>query len=242
LKLTSLYTIGQSDNYEDCLDPSCRVDKHLVFDFPMGVLEVKQAFTSYQEMERLRLPVWVEDMRASGLVIEVEKFSKYLTGIAIMHVDVLDEIPSWLKSVKMFLDIEVARAGKDLFLADSRNYGYLKFEEDLSDVPLPTRIEPRTFMANERTMLKWSRMSFLALSVGLALVGFKHEPISGSILAFFGLLLLCRCYYMYNIRLKLIKNGDVHGDWSDDISSHVLMGMLIVPATIYFTRQVYQVF
>merc|ERR1719335_1144684 len=82
-------------------------------------------------------------------------------------------------------------------------------------------------------MLKWSRMSFLALTVGLALVGFKHEPISGSIMAFFGLLLLCRSYYIYNRRLALIKAGDIHGNWSDDISSHVLMGMLIIPATKY---------
>jgi len=237
LKLTSLKDV----DYESCLDPNSKVDKHLIFDFPMGVLEVKQAFKTYDEFEALELPSWVTELREEGLIIEVEKFSKYLTGISIMHVDVLDEIPSWLKSVKMFLDIEVARMGRDT-LSDSKSVDYMAVDENLSDVPLPKRVEPRIYMANERTMLKWVRMSFLGVSVGLALVGFNHEPVAGSILAILGLILLCRAYWIYDRRLKFIRSGDIHGKWVDEISTHLLMAMLVVPATIYLCRQVYEVF
>merc|ERR1719204_715173 len=237
LKLTNL----EKQSYSDCLNPTKQFDPHLVFDFPMSILEVKQAFNDFEEFDTLELPPWIKEMRDSGLIIEVEKFSKYLTGISIMHVDVLHEIPSWLKSVKMFLDIEVARGGKSL-MSDSKAISYMRVDENLSDVPLPTRVEPRIFMANERTMLKWVRMSFLGLTVGLALMGFGHEPISGSILSFFGLILLCRAYWIYVKRLRFIKSGDIHGQWTDEISTHILMAMLVIPATIYLCRQVYQVF
>jgi len=237
LKLTSLN--GRS--YQDCLDPSAKIDKTVIFDFPLAILEVKQAFKTSEEFDNLEIPDWVKEIQDAGLAIEVEKFSKYLTGVAIMHVDVLDEIPSWLKAVQMFLDIEVARAGKDM-ISDSKSVGYMAVDENLSDVPLPKRVEPRIYMANERTMLKWTRMSFLGLVVGLALMGAQHEPISGAVLAILGIFLLCRAYYVYGRRLQNIKDGNIHGKWVDEISTHLLMAMLIIPAVIYVCRQVYQVF
>lgn len=218
--------------YENCLDPSKKINSHLVFKFPLGILEVKQAFKSFEEMEMLELPDWVINLQENGLIIEVEKFSKYLTGVSVMHVDVLDEIPSWLQSVKMFLDIEIAKQGQK-WLSESTTKQYIQFDQDISDVPLPKKIEPRTFMANERTLLKWIRMSFLALTVGLALIGLNHEPITGTILASFGLVLCLRTYYVYQRRLELIKLGDLHLNWEDRWSPRLLILMLVVPVSAY---------
>eukprot|EP00494_Astrolonche_serrata_P009204 UN09255 len=60
-----------------------------------------------------------------------------------MHLDILDEIPSCLTAIKMFMDTEVARQGRSLYLENSARE-FLQFDNALSDVPLPKKTEPRT--------------------------------------------------------------------------------------------------
>eukprot|EP00494_Astrolonche_serrata_P003616 UN03623 len=50
-----------------------------------------------------------------------------------MHLDILDEIPSWLTAIKMFMDTEVARQGRSLYLEIVP--GSFAFDNALSDVP-----------------------------------------------------------------------------------------------------------
>ena len=71
-----------------------------------------------------------------------------------------------------------------------------KFDEDTAE-PLANPVEPRVFMANERTMLKYTRMAFYGLALGLALIGLQHAPTAGTVLGFLALLILLRAYWVY---------------------------------------------
>eukprot|EP00494_Astrolonche_serrata_P033924 UN34193 len=94
-------------SYKESLDPSCKVDENLILRFPLGILEVKQAFNNYHELENLVLPDWVALMCEQGLCIEVEKFSKYITGVSVLHSKIVTDIPSWIEPAKQFMDVEI---------------------------------------------------------------------------------------------------------------------------------------
>jgi SPX domain protein involved in polyphosphate accumulation/uncharacterized membrane protein YidH (DUF202 family) len=73
--------------------PSEGVDSNEIINFPWAVLEVK--LTGGQ-------PPWVETLLESGLLHEMDKFSKFSHGIATLYEKsgALSELPYWIKSIK----------------------------------------------------------------------------------------------------------------------------------------------
>ena len=94
------------------------------------------------------------------------------------------------------------------------------------------RVEPRTFLANERTFLKWIRLAALASITGLALISLNHEPFSGLLLLFLSLILSIRVYQTYMKRIDIIINRK-QGTWVDEFDSKLLMVTLLLPMVTY---------
>jgi hypothetical protein len=56
--------------------------------FPYAILEVKL-------QDREASPAWVHELKTSGVLVEVPKFSKFLHGMALLNPDKIREVPSW---------------------------------------------------------------------------------------------------------------------------------------------------
>eukprot|EP00484_Ammonia_sp_Unknown_P010381 CAMPEP_0197074838 /NCGR_PEP_ID=MMETSP1384-20130603/211307_1 /TAXON_ID=29189 /ORGANISM="Ammonia sp." /LENGTH=601 /DNA_ID=CAMNT_0042513679 /DNA_START=60 /DNA_END=1863 /DNA_ORIENTATION=- len=78
-------------------------------------------------------------------------------------------------------------------------------EEDLKEI-VPMNVEPRSYMANERTFLKWMRMSALTTLVGMILLAMRHEPVTGVLLIILSIFVLIRSYHEYYKRNEVLVN------------------------------------
>ena len=214
--------------FEEALDPSVPVPSYKTFCFPLGILEVKLAFESFDEIDDLEMPSWVYAMQNAGFIIQVDKFSKYCTGISVMKLGKIHRVPSWIAAVKTLMEVELARKGQEWFGMDK-----LPKWEIEENITIPTRVEPREFMANERTLLKWVRMCFLALFVGLGLLGFQYEPVTGSVLIIFSLIILFRSYWMYHIRLNMLKERNFQDPFHDNWGPPLLVALFVLPTLTY---------
>jgi len=200
------------------------------FVFPLGILEVKMAFdpNTRNPREVLRLPEWVESMMADGTITRVHKFSKYLTGVAMLHCDEITRVPAWLEACRSMIAVEMFKHGTEV-LGSTDTY--------VVQIPQAKVVEPRTYMANERTFLKWSRMCFLAFFVGLGLFGAGIDPVTGIVLAVCSLLILFRAYYVYRERLKMIQSDKYREDFHDKLGPHLLMILFVVPTVVFIINQ-----
>ena len=167
-------------------------------------------------------------MQNAGFIIQVDKFSKYCTGISVMKLGTIHRVPSWIAAVKTLMEVELARKGQEWFGTDK-----LPQWEIRESGTIPTRVEPREFMANERTLLKWVRMCFLALFVGLGLLGFQYEPVTGSVLIIFSLIILFRSYWMYRIRLKMLIERNFQDPFHDPWGPPLLVALFVLPTITY---------
>ena len=71
------------------------LEPHEMLRFPYAVFEMKVASSSgYAD-----LPMWVESMKQDGLLLEMHKFSKYLTGCATLMAWRVHSVPGWLDFV-----------------------------------------------------------------------------------------------------------------------------------------------
>merc|ERR1719436_1677532 len=102
-----------------------------------------------------------------------------------------------------------------------------KAEQLVIKMPQTKVIEPRTFMANERTFLKWCRICFLAFFVAQRLFGTGIDPITGIVLALCSLLILIRSYMVYLDRLKMIQSDKYRETFHDKYGPHLLMILFI---------------
>ena len=217
--------------FDEALDPSKELPNYKIFHFPLGILEVKLAFNDFSEISTLQMPKWIYAMQNSGHIIQVDKFSKYCTGVAVMNLGAINRVPSWIAAVKTLMEIELAKKGNEWFGTDKEPKW--KIEENLS---IPLRCEPREFMACERTLLKWVRMCFLALFVGLGLLGFQYEPVTGIILIIFSLIILFRSYYMYHIRLTAMINKNFEDPFHDPWGPPLLVILFVLPTLTYLAN------
>jgi len=214
--------------WEQALDPSVAVEPFKTFCFPLGVLEVKLYLDTFDDINHVAKPDWIKAMQNAGLIIEVDKFSKYCTGVSVMNLGKIVRVPSWIAAVKTLMEVELARKGQEWFSLDKLPKWTIQ-----ENVSVPTRVEPREFMANERTLLKWVRMCFLALFVGLGLLGFQYEPITGSVLIIFSLILLFRSYWMYRIRLKMLLERNFQDIFHDPWGPPLLVALFLLPTITY---------
>jgi len=104
-------------------------------------------------------------------------------------------------------------------------------EEEMKEV-VPMNVEPRSYMANERTFLKWMRMSALTTLVGMILLAMKHEPVTGVLMILLSLFVLLRSYWQYYKRNEVLVNRAAH-NWIDHMGAGLLVLSLFLPMTTY---------
>jgi len=104
-------------------------------------------------------------------------------------------------------------------------------EEDLKEI-VPMNVEPRSYMANERTFLKWMRMSALTTLVGMILLAMRHEPVTGVLLIILSIFVLIRSYHEYYKRNEVLVNR-IDYKWIDNLGPPLLLLSLFVPMITY---------
>jgi uncharacterized membrane protein YidH (DUF202 family) len=160
--------------------------------FPYAVLEVKLAVAD------AATDPWIEHILSTFRVVKVYKFSKYIHGCATLMPHAVYKLPHWFDDDDVgerrakaadaptrrfaysgsFADLLRATITTALGL---RKNGVSKDESRSSsdgeppDVEAPQRhvpvkVEPKTFFANERTLLQWLSMAILLLFLGLGLM------------------------------------------------------------------------
>ena len=103
---------------------------------------------------------------------------------------------------------------------------------------IPMNVEPRSYMANERTWLKWMRMGAFTILVGMILIGMGHEPVTGIILVLLSIAVMCRSYLEYNMRNRCLTARKDH-NWIDPIGPKLLMLSFLLPCFTYFAYLIY---
>jgi SPX domain protein involved in polyphosphate accumulation len=77
-------------------DPNTAVPLNEITRFPHAVLEVK-----LQLLDADKTPQWVNDMLASGSLLEVHKFSKFIHGGAVLMPEDVRSVPYWIDDVTL---------------------------------------------------------------------------------------------------------------------------------------------
>jgi uncharacterized membrane protein YidH (DUF202 family) len=102
---------------------------------------------------------------------------------------------------------------------------------DLPEV-VPMSVEPRSYMANERTFLKWMRMGALTAFLGMVLLSFKHEPVTGIVLMLFSVLVVIRSFHEYRRRTESLVDRVDH-NWDDAFGAKLMLISLLLPMCTY---------
>jgi len=126
------------------------------------------------------------------------------------------------------IGIEIARRGMDIM-------GSL--EPCTLVIPDLLETEPRIFMANERTYLKWARMCFIVLLLGMGMVRAGIEPTMGIVMIVFSVMILFRAFYIFKVRMEMIKDNEFDRyPFYDRYNPHFLMIMLVVAAVVVIVK------
>lgn len=86
-----------------------------------------------------------------------------------------------LQSSKLYGDV----AAKRLDAINNPSHG--------KSIVVPMRVEPRSYFSNERTFLKWLRISMLLSLLGVGLIEWATEVVNGVFLIIAGTILMLRC-------------------------------------------------
>ncbi|KAK6588160.1 G-associated signal transduction [Cryptosporidium xiaoi] len=94
------------------------------------------------------------------------------------------------------------------------------------------RVEPKTFFANERTLLQWMNMSVLLATISISLLSFGTQigQICGLIMAPVGIFFIGYSYYIYIKRNKALENKEPIS-YNDKFGPTLLVLCLIVSLT-----------
>mmetsp|Transcript_49922 Transcript_49922/g.114443 ORF Transcript_49922/g.114443 Transcript_49922/m.114443 type:complete len:642 (-) Transcript_49922:22-1947(-) len=166
--------------------------------FPHGVLEVKLQLAGNQTT-----PDWVADLLDSGLLIEVNKFGKFVHGLAaLLPASRVKELPYWFNQVNLEEQDAEAEGAKlknsKSHKADRTQQERIVYKEpETSSLqylaklflqwskPKPFQkvvtgklvVEPKVYFANERTFLVWGSLctQLGSISVGILAISF-HRP------------------------------------------------------------------
>ena len=131
------------------------------------------------------------------------------------------------------MQIELAQRGREWLGLNRAKSDKLEWDKLKNEIVLPRRHEPRAYLANERTFIKWIRMCFLSLFVGFALLGFQYEPITGVILIIFSLIVMLRAYYVFKVRLWHLEQWEFEKPFYDTIGPELLLCLFVFPLISY---------
>eukprot|EP00614_Pseudopedinella_elastica_P010020 CAMPEP_0172590006 /NCGR_PEP_ID=MMETSP1068-20121228/8496_1 /TAXON_ID=35684 /ORGANISM="Pseudopedinella elastica, Strain CCMP716" /LENGTH=804 /DNA_ID=CAMNT_0013385687 /DNA_START=190 /DNA_END=2604 /DNA_ORIENTATION=- len=96
-------------------DPTKAVPVDEITRFPHAVLEVKLEIA-----EGASTPDWVKEILASGMVVEVFKFSKFIHGCAVLMQDDVQAVPYWVDDPSLNPSIEASHGSALLGASEGR--------------------------------------------------------------------------------------------------------------------------
>lgn len=195
-----------------CEWPFRRLPREDVIRFPYAILEVKT-----QGVDE-RNPQWIEDIVNSSYVEHVHKYSKFMHGVALLNRQI-DVIPYWLPQMKTdirkdpFHPIKELKIMKNNVLIAQGAPGENSSEslspvlEHGKKIAMPVRVEPKVFLANERTFLKWVQFSIFLGGVGTSVLGFGDDnaAVCGSMLILVSLCFIIYAFCIFNWRNEKIR-------------------------------------
>ena len=93
-------------------------DNEDIVKFPFSILELKLQGEP---------PGWIAELLASDLLIPAPKFSKYLTGCALLHTSALQVLPSWIEHSELTALLEAQKTrGRDSPQSTQTEFASLK--------------------------------------------------------------------------------------------------------------------
>lgn len=104
---------------------------------------------------------------------------------------------------------------------------------------VPMTVEPRTYLANERTYLKWLRAAILICVAGLSLLKFGHDKFTGLFCIISSLLLMFRSYWVYKKRLAVIIHRNDEKWWEDHVGPQLVLFLITFPVCTYMFYLLY---
>jgi uncharacterized membrane protein YidH (DUF202 family) len=219
-------SIDWSEEYANNLPPS---DVHR---FQYAVLEVKIQKSENNPSDGM--PAWITELEHKGHIIEVAKFSKFLTATALHNFAQVDEIPSWFKlfGVADTPDVATSSSKKDAHIlleageelkrdvsptggkpSSGRSSQPLRMSGELYQgkqlVHRNMRIGPKLFLSNERTFLNWAQQILAVSTFGGVLIQQDDYDtpvlISGVLVVILAVIVLMRVLFKYRERVKVVK-------------------------------------
>lgn len=174
--------------------------------FPYSIVEIK-----LREEFITNPPDWLQDLQKSSLLHKENDFSKYIHATyAFSHMEgnpLKLRKPCWWDSM-VFITPQMAIQPKSkLTLAEiskeesiKNQHWFMKmlgFSPDVQDGDKPSKVEPKTFFANERTFLSWFNSSLFISSIGVAIAADSSKFLSGLLLVSVGIMLIFYAVFTY---------------------------------------------
>jgi len=204
------------------------LDARGVARLPCAVLEVK---VTGEEQDGGDLPPFVKDLLASGVLGDATKFSKCLSATAAFHYDKVSMLPYWAE-LPLFQSLfqdgsmgsEKENKGWELESSPGNNdpvgAGTSMSLQPGSSQPKKrtvysraTKIEPKSYFANERTFIQWISAALLLVTVASILIEFDSASADVTSLILFILSLVVILYglVVYLRRIFLMQTRKAYG-------------------------------
>lgn len=146
-------------------DPSIPIHRTEITRFPHAVLELKLALANGETT-----PEWVQELVDSGMLTEIDKFSKHIHGTATLFSDMVQALPYWVddESVRASMlssapeqSVEVAPTARDQFTSKEPKPRKGQTAEDELREPLLRRESTRDYDVGRRRRQTEKKKSFL---------------------------------------------------------------------------------
>lgn len=184
---------------------------------PFNVFEVKLAGDD-------PMPPGLQKAEDTGVIEIATKFSKFLTGAAAFNTVTM--LPYWAAhpAFRSFFGLDKAYN----IMQEDDYVGYDAIDppspEALRNIKIapkkPARVEPKTYMANERTFIQWVSAAILLLSVASLLIRNGYDG-TAAVISLSAFCLVIYSYRLYFARLQLLKVREPYG-YFNKISPTVL--------------------
>jgi len=195
-----------------CEWPFRRLPREDVIRFPYAILEVKT-----QGVDETK-PEWIEEIVNSSYVEHINKYSKFMHGMALLNRQI-DVIPYWLPQMKTDIRKDPFHPIKELKImegnvlmtqgtpSENSNESLSPILQHGKKIAMPVRVEPKVYLANERTFLKWVQFSIFLGGVGTSVLGFGDDnaAMCGSMLMLVSLCFIMYAFYTFRWRNEKIR-------------------------------------
>lgn len=204
---------------------------------PFSVFEIKlngdQTATAFHDLIEMQV------------IMDASKFSKFITGAAIFNQGRVSTLPYWASHPAfMSMFAAAPKPGSSTLPQELRSESVRKQTEvsqsppppscrfscsrwfDMTRPNVPTsgawiapqksvRVEPKSYFANERTLVQWmsAALFLITMSAFLLEFGSKHDHalLTSNVLAAFALLIALYSCILYYHRIALLRQGRPHG-------------------------------